>query len=93
MWVSWLYFITTYDKPWYEYAKGSLVQRSGWKTMEFYAQPCKDGTKVPVIFDDQNLITKAKFHLQKCDYKAAAIYTRSAFEKLIRQHCEKKKKQ
>ena len=26
------------------------------------------------------------------NYKAAAIYTRSAFEQIIRKHCEKKKK-
>jgi len=32
--------------------------------------------------------------LQQCDYKAkaAAVYTRSAFEKLIRKQCEKNKK-
>lgn len=84
-------FITTYDKPWFEYAKGTLEQKSGWKTMEFYAQSCDDGTEVPIIFDNQGLMAKAKVHLQQCDYKAAAIYTRSAFERLIRRHCEKKK--
>jgi energy-coupling factor transporter ATP-binding protein EcfA2 len=85
-------FITTYDKPWFEYAKSFLEGLSGWKTMEFYAQICKDGTEVPVIFDDQDLIAKAEFHLQQCDYKAAAVYTRAAFEKSVRKHCEKKHK-
>lgn len=85
-------FITTYDKPWFEYAKGTLEQMPDWKTMEFYAQPSDNGTEVPIIFDNQDLITKAKYHLKQCDYKAAAIYTRSAFEKQIRKHCEKKKK-
>ncbi|MBA1446016.1 MAG: ATP-binding protein [Chromatiales bacterium] len=85
-------FITTYDKPWFEYAKGTLEQKPDWKTMEFYAQPSDDGTEVPIIFDNQDLIAKAKYHLQRCDYKAAAVYTRSAFEKLIRKHCEKKKR-
>ena len=33
-------FITTYDKPWFEYARGFLEQKSGWKTMEFYSQIC-----------------------------------------------------
>ena len=27
-----------------------------------------------------------------CDYKAAAVYTRSAFEKLVREYCARKKK-
>lgn len=85
-------FITTYDKPWFEYAKGFLKEADGWKTMEFYTQICKDGTEVPVIFDNQGLIGKAEHHLQQCDYKAAAVYTRSAFEKLVRNYCEKKKK-
>lgn len=79
-------FITTYDKPWFEHACGFLGP--DWKTMEFYAQDCHDGTQVPIIFDDQDLIAKAKAHLQTCDYKAAAVYARSAFEKLIRTHCE-----
>jgi len=85
-------FITTYDKPWFEYVKGTLENKTAWKTMEFYAQTCDDGTEVPVIFDNQDLISKARKHLQQCDYKAAAVYTRSAFEKLIRNYCEKKKK-
>ncbi|MCG7993200.1 MAG: ATP-binding protein [Candidatus Thiodiazotropha lotti] len=85
-------FITTYDKPWFEHARGFLEQQSDWKTMEFYAQPCEDGTEIPIVFDDQDLIAKAERHLQQCDYKAAAVYTRSAFEKQIRKHCEKKKK-
>lgn len=85
-------FITTYDKPWFEYARGFLEQSGGWKTMEFYAQECNDGTQIPLIFDDQDLIAKAKAHLQACDYKAAAVYSRSAFEQLIRKFCEKKGK-
>ena len=109
-------FITTYDKPWFEYARGFLEQKSGWKTMEFYSQICdvvylkttnaphgyyimkwnkikfNNGIEIPVIFDNQDLIEKAENHLKRCDYKAAAVYARSAFEKLIRKHCEKKKK-
>ena len=85
-------FVTTYDKPWFEHARGFLDEQSGWKTMEFYAQTCADGTEVPVIFDGQDLIAKAEHHLRECDYKAAAVYTRSAFEKLIRKHCEDRSK-
>ncbi len=85
-------FITTYDKPWFEYARGFLDAKSGWKTLEFYSQPCNGGFEQPVIFDNQDLVAKAETHLKQCDYKAAAVYTRSAFEKIIRTHCEKKKK-
>lgn len=85
-------FITTYDKPWFEHAKGFLEQKGGWKTIEFYAKTCTNGTEVPLIVDDRDFISRAEEHLKECDYKAAAVYARSAFEKLIRGHCEKKKK-
>jgi len=85
-------FITTYDKPWFEHARGFLEQKADWKTLEFYAQTCADGTEKPLIMDGTDFIAKAEAHLSQCDYKAAAVYARSAFEKLIRRHCEKKKK-
>jgi len=66
-------FITTYDKPWFEYARGFLEGKSGWKTMEFYAQSNNQGFEVPMIFDNQDLIDKAEKHLQQSDYKAAAV--------------------
>ncbi|AEJ01191.1 hypothetical protein Nit79A3_1357 [Nitrosomonas sp. Is79A3] len=57
-----------------------------------YTQTCADGTEVPVIFDSQELIPKTAHHLHPCDYMAATAYTRSAFEKLIRKHCEDRSK-
>lgn len=45
-----------------------------------------------VIFDSQDMIAKTAHHLHQCDYKAAAVYTLSAFEKLIRKHCEDRSK-
>lgn len=87
-------FLTTYDKPWFDYARSFLENHSGssWKTLEFYAQQTKGGFEIPVIFDNQELIGKAEHHLGESDYKAAAVYTRSAFEKIIRGYCQKKKK-
>jgi len=37
------------------------------------------------------LVAKAERHLKQCECKTAVVYTRSAFEKHIRKHCEKKK--
>lgn len=85
-------FLTTYDKPWFEYAKSFLDNKQGWKTMEFYAQETQEGFEIPCIFDQQNLLEKADYHLCNSDYKAAAVYARSAFEKIIRDYCEKKSK-
>ncbi|MEA5391293.1 AAA family ATPase [Cyanobium gracile UHCC 0139] len=86
-------FITTYDKPWFEHARGFLEQKmADWKTLEFYAQACADGAETPFIMDGTDFFAKAEAHLNRCDYKAAAVYARSAFEKLIRIHCERKSK-
>ena len=38
------------------------------------------------------LVGKAEDYYKDCDYKAAAVYTRSAFEKTLRKYCEDKKK-
>ena len=84
-------FITTYDKPWYEYAKSYLEGAENWKTLEFYAQETREGYEIPLI-NDGDFLQKAEKYYNECDYKAAAVYTRSAFEKILRKYCEDKKK-
>ena len=84
-------FITTYDKPWYEYAKSYLEGVENWKTLEFYAHETKEGFETPLI-NEGDFLQKATEHCKNCDYKAAAVYTRSAFEKILRKYCEDKKK-
>jgi len=84
-------FITTYDKPWYEYAKSYLEGAENWKTLEFYAQETQEGYEIPLI-NEGDFLQKATEHYNNCDYKAAAVYTRSAFEKILRKYCEDKKK-
>ena len=85
-------FITTYDKPWYEYAKSFLKSSEGWQTLEFYIEETKAGYEIPKIFDNTDLLQKAKYHLENSDYKSAAVYARSAFEKILRKYCNDKKK-
>jgi len=85
-------FITTYDKPWFEYARSFLDGATGWATLEFYTEVTQAGYEIPKIFDNQDLLSKAEYHFKNADYKAAAVYTRSAFEKIIRNYCERKRK-
>lgn len=85
-------FITTYDKPWFEYAKSFLDCLPEWKTLEFYTQLTDKGFEIPCVFDGQDLLERAEAHHRDSDYKAAAVYTRSAFEKIVREHCAEKKK-
>lgn len=84
-------FITTYDKTWFEYVRGFLS--STWKVLEFYAQEVNGGYEVPKVFDGTDLISKARYHFNNLDYKASAVYARSAFEKIIINYCAKKRKE
>lgn len=81
-------FITTYDKPWFELARAHLNPNGKWRTLEFYAGYNDEGYSTPIVFDQQDLLAKANQHLTNCDYKSAAVYTRSAYEKIIRKACE-----
>jgi len=85
-------FLTTYDKPWYQYAKSHLEGNANWIPMEFYAQRNHHGYETPLIFPDPDLISKAELHHAQCDYKAAAVYARSAFEQMLRKYCNDKRK-
>ena len=84
-------FVTTYDKPWYEYAKGFL-DASKWKTIEFYAQEVNGGYEIPKIDDQTDLLDKSLTHYNNSDYKASAVYARSGFEKVLMDYCERKRK-
>lgn len=85
-------FITTYDKPWYEYAKNHLEEAGNWLTMEFYAEKTKEGFEIPLICDKPGLLEKARRHYDNSDYKAAAAYARSEFERILRKYCNDNKK-
>ena len=57
-----------------------------------YAKETKAGYKIPRIESNTDFLKKANFHFNNADYKAAAVYTRSAFEQAIRNYCKKKRK-
>ncbi len=85
-------FVTTYDKSWYEYVRGFLEGDKTWKTLEFYAEETSAGYELPRIYGDREYLEKAQWHYDNFDYKAAAVYARSAFEKILRNYCAKNKK-
>lgn len=83
-------FITTYDKPWYEYAKSFLEAKGGWTTIELYTVSVKDGFEIPRINDKTGFLDRAAAHFNESDYKAAAVYARSAFENIVQAYCDNK---
>lgn len=91
-------FITTYDKPWYEFMKATYLHNNlNWKSYEFYARRTSVGYEIPVIHEIkstshiQHYIDKAQVYFDAADNKAAGVYLRSAFEFILKQYCHSKK--
>jgi hypothetical protein len=92
-------FITTYDKPWYEFMKFYLENDSAWKTVELYSRRTRKGFEEPVIVygNDKRtgshidrFITQAEDYYNAGDNKAAGVYLRSAFEFILKRFCMSK---
>ncbi len=81
-------FLTTYDKAWYEIAKQRTEQKD-WKYAEFYFSQT-DEYELPVYVEDKAYLEKAREYLDVSDYKACAVYLRTAFEAIIKRFCDKR---
>ena len=81
-------FLTTYDKAWYEIVKQRTSQKD-WKYAEFYFSQT-DEYELPIYAEDKTYLEKAREYLDANDYKACAIYVRTAFEEIIKRFCDKR---
>lgn len=81
-------FLMTHDKAWYEIIKQRTDEKD-WKYTEFYFK-ATDEHEIPVCKEDAPYLEKAREYLNTNDYKACAIYVRTAFEAAIKQYCEKR---
>ena len=82
-------FLTTYDKAWYEIVKQRTSHGGKWKAVEFYFRQT-DEYEIPVYVEDKAYLDKATEYLDANDYKACAIYLRTAFEVMIEEFCDTK---
>lgn len=90
-------FITTYDKPWYEFVRTNYLNNNhSWKCFEIYAGRSKEGFTVPVVKEIKGqgnndhlgyFIQTAEDYHNSGDNKAAGVYLRSAFEAILKQFC------
>ena len=80
-------FLTTYDKAWYEIVKQRTSHGGKWKAVEFYFRQT-DEYEIPVYAENKAYLEKAREYLDANDYKACAIYLRTAFEIMIEEFCE-----
>ena len=83
-------FLTTYDKVWYEIVKQRTSYGGKWKAVEFYFGQT-DEYEIPVYMENKAYLEKAREYLDANDYKACAIYLRTAFETIIEDFCETKR--
>lgn len=90
-------FITTYDRPWYEFLRSTYFpENQNWKCYELYARRARKGFEIPISKeiigrgDSSHIeyyITKAEDYFNDGDNKAAGVYLRSAFEFTLKQFC------
>ncbi len=83
-------FLMTYDKAWYEIVKQRTSHGGKWKAVEFYFRQT-DEYEIPVYAEDKAYLDKAREYLDANDYKACAIYLRTAFEIMIEDFCDAKR--
>ena len=79
-------FLTTYDKAWYEIVKQRTSHGGKWKAVDLYFRQT-DEYEIPVYVEDKAYLDKAREYLEANDYKACAIYLRTAFEMMIEEFC------
>jgi energy-coupling factor transporter ATP-binding protein EcfA2 len=87
-------FLMTYDREWFEILCEHFVEsdKTNWKAFEFY---CADDAELELpIFAERSkgrdeYIKRAEKYYQENDFKAAAVYTRSAYEAILKFFCNK----
>jgi len=83
--------MTTYDKVWYELVRNYFGVEK-WKYTEIYTKSLKDDDfEIPVIFNENGYLERAKHYLAEKDYKASAVYLRTEFERIVKTICDKQK--
>lgn len=82
-------FLMTYDRAFYEVVKQRISGDKRWKEAELYYKKT-NGYEIPVYAEEKKYIDKAKEHLKVNDFKACAIYVRTAFEAAMKRLCKKK---
>ena len=80
--------LMTYDRTFYEMVKKRKSEDKNWKAAELYCGQV-DGYDIPVYVEDKTYLERAREYLDANDYKACAVYVRTAYEATIKGYCEK----
>lgn len=83
--------LSTYDRVWFELARERTEDSKQWVYTELFSdRPPDMSYDIPIIKTDRDLLFRAREHFIAHDYRAAAVYTRSALEARLRNCCERK---
>lgn len=80
-------FLFTYDRVWFDLARGHLLEKDGWLHQELLADE-ELGKLVPRLKPSLSDLRKATEHLANGDLMAAAVHIRAAFEWKLRNVCQ-----
>ena len=80
--------LMTYDRIFYEMVKKRKSEDKNWKAAELYCGKV-DGYDIPVYVEDKTYLERAREYLNASDYKACAVYVRTAYEATLKRYCEK----
>jgi len=80
-------FLFTYDRVWFDLARGQLPEQNGWLHRELIADE-STGRLIPRQKPSESELERARKHLANGDLQAAAVCARSALEWKLRNVCE-----
>lgn len=85
---DWQVILATFDKVWFDMAWQRVKDLKTWEQGELYCYRDNE-CDVPVYKGNTEYLNVAKNHLDTGDLRAAAIYTRSAYERELKHFCDR----
>lgn len=89
---DWQIVLLTHDRLWFETARARAKLNGGWNVIELFANAEADAIYRPTIAQRErdvieDYLNRATVHLGNSDWRAAAVYARSAFEMWLKVQC------
>lgn len=89
---DWQIVLLTHDRLWFETARARAQLDGGWNVIELFANSEADANYRPTVAVREgdvveDYLHRASVHLANSDWRAAAVYSRSAFEMWLKIQC------
>ena len=89
---GWQIVLLTHDRLWFETARTRAVLHGGWNVVELFANSEAEVAYRPTVASRESdviedYLQRATVHLRNSDWRASAVYARSAFEMWLKVQC------